>query len=307
MEEGKKKKPEKQSIEYLIKSFVAGGIAGCCAKTASAPLDRVKILFQANNPHFKEMTGSIIGAFRALKVIAVNDGLPGLFRGNTATLARIFPYAALQYMSYEQIKNILNEGREIEKPITRLLAGSAAGTISVLGTYPLDLTRTKLAYQVKDREFKNIREAIAATMRKNGIVGLYRGFIPTILGILPYAGVSFYTYEMLKSNTVRYYKEKGTSIPIMVRLSWGAVAGAIGQTVAYPLDVVRRRRQVVGLAEAAGHPDVKSTWKALRFILRTQGIRGLFIGLSINYIKVAPTTAISFFVYEQMKHLLHLK
>ena len=71
-------------------------------------------------------------------------------RGNGASVIRIVPYAALHYMTYEQYRSwILNNypslgsGSHID-----LLAGSAAGGTAVLCTYPLDLARTKLAYQV---------------------------------------------------------------------------------------------------------------------------------------------------------------
>jgi hypothetical protein len=43
---------------YVGKTLLAGGVAGCVAKTAVAPLDRVKILFQAGSPHFRALTGT---------------------------------------------------------------------------------------------------------------------------------------------------------------------------------------------------------------------------------------------------------
>lgn len=73
-----------------------------------------------------------------------------IFRGNGASVARIVPYAALHYMAYEQyrrwiIQSFPNIGRG---PVLDLVAGSFAGGTAVLFTYPLDLVRTKLAYQV---------------------------------------------------------------------------------------------------------------------------------------------------------------
>jgi len=88
----------------------------------------------------------------------------------------------------------------------------------------------------------------------------------------------------------------------MYQLSAGAIAGALAQTVAYPLDVVRRRMQLVGMARVV--PQYSSTADALRAIWRTEGIRGLFIGVSINYFKVVPATALSFASYEYMKKQL---
>lgn len=71
-------------------------------------------------------------------------------RGNGASVLRIVPYAALHFMTYEQYRCwILNNVPSLGTgPVIDLLAGSAAGGTAVLCTYPLDLARTKLAYQV---------------------------------------------------------------------------------------------------------------------------------------------------------------
>lgn len=73
-------------------------------------------------------------------------------RGNGASVIRIIPYAALHYMTYEVYRDwILENNLPLGSgPIVDLVAGSAAGGTAVLCTYPLDLARTKLAYQVCD-------------------------------------------------------------------------------------------------------------------------------------------------------------
>jgi hypothetical protein len=63
---------------------------------------------------------------------------------------------------------------------------------------------------------------------------------PTLTGILPYAGLKFYIYEKLKRHVPEEYEKS-----IGMRLSCGAVAGLVGQTFTYPLDVVRRQMQVL--------------------------------------------------------------
>jgi hypothetical protein len=72
------------------------------------------------------------------------------FRGNGASVLRIVPYAALHYMAYERYRCwILNNCPSLGTgPVVDLLAGSASGGTAVLCTYPLDLARTKLAFQV---------------------------------------------------------------------------------------------------------------------------------------------------------------
>ncbi len=74
---------------------------------------------------------------------------------------------------------------------------------------------------------------------------LYRGYTATMLGVIPYAGFSFFTYETCKK---LHYEEFGGRNPSpWERLIFGAMAGAIGQTSSYPLDIVRRRMQVGGI------------------------------------------------------------
>lgn len=53
-------------------------------------------------------------------------------------------------------------------------------------------------------------------------------------------------------------------------------------------------------------PAIRSTWQGLRLIARQQGLRALFAGLSLNYLKVVPSTAIGFTVYDSLKQYLGL-
>jgi hypothetical protein len=71
-------------------------------------------------------------------------------RGNGASIARIVPYAALHYMAYEEYRRwiILGFPNVEQGPVLDLVSGSIAGGTAVIFTYPLDLVRTKLAYQV---------------------------------------------------------------------------------------------------------------------------------------------------------------
>lgn len=82
--------------------------------------------------------------------------------------------------------------------------------------------------------------------------------MPTILGVIPYAGVSFFTYDTLKNTYTSKYFSPGCNLLLielflayyhtdvihpMLSLAFGASAGALGQTSSYPLDIVRRRMQ----------------------------------------------------------------
>lgn len=173
----------------------------------------------------------------------------------------------------------------------------------------------------------SIRGIIRTIFREEGVFGLYRGIGPTLAGILPYAGLKFYVYQSLK----QYYWAQKTQapavsprngvnssqrLPVPVMLAFGAGAGLVAQTLTYPLDVVRRRMQVQGVKLPPGQQNLRqhmqnqtvlrSTWHGLVTILQTQGAKALFAGLSINYMKVVPSTAIGFTLYDSMKSYLDL-
>ncbi|CAM8961657.1 unnamed protein product [Rhodiola kirilowii] len=295
------------------KELIAGGAAGAFAKTAVAPLERIKILLQTRTVGFHSL-----GVYQSLKKLLNREGIPGFYKGNGASVLRIVPYAALHFMTYEQYRCWLLDNYPSlgTGPVVDLLAGSASGGTAVLCTYPLDLARTKLAYQVGDTRgslskgmrtinsqpaYSGIKDVLRSVYTEGGVRGLYRGVGPTLIGILPYAGLKFYIYEELKTHVPEEHQKS-----IVMRLSCGALAGLFGQTFTYPLDVVRRQMQVENLQPANGGARYKNTMEGLTTIVRTQGWRQLFAGLSINYIKIVPSVAIGFTAYDTMKSWLHI-
>ncbi|XWS72154.1 hypothetical protein CRYUN_Cryun02cG0015900 [Craigia yunnanensis] len=299
-----------ESMPLFAKELVAGGVAGGLAKTVVAPLERVKILFQTRRAEFHS-----IGLFGSFKKIAKTEGIMGFYRGNGASVARTIPYAALHYMAYEQYRRwIINSFPDIGRgPVLDLVAGSFSGGTAVLFTYHLDLVRTKLAYQVvgapkinvkgvvnTEQIYSGILDCFSKTYKRSGLRGLYRGVAPSLYGIFPYAGLKFYFYVEMKRHVPDEQKKN-----IMVNLVCGSVAGLLGQTITYLLDVVRRQMQVQRLL-ASNSPELKGTMESLIMIAKNQGWKQLFSGLSINYLKVVPSVAIGFTVYDIMKSSLRV-
>ena len=124
---------DRQSLQYVLRSGLAGGVAGCVAKTVVAPLDRVKILFQASNPDFQKYAGTWSGAFRAVSLIYREHGVRGLLQGHSATLLRIFPYAAINFMTYDQAEALLMPTPETQTNARRFAAGAISGHSLLIG------------------------------------------------------------------------------------------------------------------------------------------------------------------------------
>ena len=311
------------------KELVAGGVAGAVGKTSVAPFERAKIIYQTGSGG-----GRTLG--QLVRAIVRHEGPAGLFRGNGASVLRIVPYASLHFWAYEQLRRGLVRRRDdgtlaglpgarrlLHSPGVDLVAGSGAGALAVLCTYPLDLARTRLAWatsSVAGAQAAAPAGGIASTLRtaaQGGLGGLYRGIGPTLVGVVPYAGLKFFCYQGLKEAYFTAEARAGPAgsgrdarhVPIYHKLCFGAVAGLLAQTVTYPLDVVRRLIQVQDIRQP-GSGDfytgakLEGTWHGLRTIVRTAGWRPLFNGLAINYVKVVPSTAIGFTVYDSMKTLL---
>ncbi|CAH8462026.1 unnamed protein product [Dicrocoelium dendriticum] len=325
---------KRTSLPY---NFLAGGLAGCVAKTVIAPLDRAKINFQSTEWRF-----TVRDLFRFLQQSFRDHGFFSLWRGNTATLFRIFPYAAIQYSVHERCKHVLGIDHpdmshmcihldfhsvnfapctlDFHRPVTvffygpltdlrlrRLLAGCTAGTTCVACTYPLDFSRARMAVTNYEK-YNNPVHAIRTVIREEGIMALYRGFLPTILGVIPYSGIGFFTFETLKGRRLdghfRHTGVRPQKLQPLENLCCGAIAGVLGQTASYPLDIVRRRMQN---ARVTGHPEyLKSIWRTLRIVYSTEGVfHGLYKGVTINWIKGPISSGISFTVFHQVQHFLH--
>lgn len=289
------------------------GVAGCVAKTTVAPFDRVKILLQAHHQHYKHL-----GVLSAIIAIQKREGIRGLFKGNSAQMIRIFPYAAIQFTSYEFYKslaaNTIGPGH-----LARLIPGSLAGLTAVLFTYPLDIIRARLAFQGSEAKlYKGIYHALTCMISEGaGIQGFYRGITATILGMVPYAGLSFYCFETLKTQiltqapeifgTDNPNKENSKVLSIPAKLMCGAISGAFAQTVSYPLDVARRKMQLAIMYPPDEQYLFRSCSSTLKYVYVKYGVvNGLYRGLTVNYMKAAPMVAVSFSTYEVMKQFLGL-
>ncbi|EDW39153.1 GL13935 [Drosophila persimilis] len=294
------------NVDQVIISLVSGAAAGALAKTVIAPLDRTKINFQIR----KDVPFSFRASLRYLQHTYANEGVLALWRGNSATMARIVPYAAIQFTAHEQWRRILQVDKDgSNTKVRRFVAGSLAGITSQSLTYPLDLARARMAVTDRYTGYRTLRQVFAKIWVEEGPRTLYRGYGATVLGVIPYAGTSFFTYETLKRE---YHEMVGNNKPnTLVSLAFGAAAGAAGQTASYPLDIVRRRMQTMRVNEANNErcPTILET---LVKIYREEGIKnGFYKGLSMNWLKGPIAVGISFSTYDLIKawlrELSHLK
>jgi solute carrier family 25 (mitochondrial adenine nucleotide translocator), member 4/5/6/31 len=137
-----------------------------------------------------------------------------------------------------------------------LASGGAAGASSLLFVYSLDYARTRLANDAKsakkggslgmiinayrvggERQFNGLIDVYKKTLASDGIRGLYRGFGPSVTGIIVYRGLYFGMYDSLKPVLLTGSLEGNFLASFL--LGWVVTTGS--GLASYPLDTVRRR------------------------------------------------------------------
>ena len=263
--------------------LVSGAISGALAKSAIAPMDRVKIVFQTD-PNRRFNVGA---ASELAKRIYSTSGVRGFWRGHTATLMRVVPYSATNFFVFDRTRQFMeaNIGHVVHPAGVKFISGAVSGSAAVCVTYPLESLRARLAVDLDGKYSRGYFQAVRTVVATDGFLSLYSGLRPTLAGIIPYAGTSFAVYETLRSDETTMGK----------RFLIGAVAGIIAQATTYPLDVIRRRMQVSPLE----YTSVVSTF---RRICTNEGvIKGLYKGLSMNVIKGPIAVAISLNANDHVK------
>jgi len=294
------------AIPPSVAFFIAGAVAGAASRTIVSPLERLKIIMQCQGSEAQYR-----GVWSGLVKMWQQEGWRGYMRGNGVNVLRIAPYSAVQFTAYEQAKKFYtsNGATELDTP-KRLAAGATAGICSVATTYPLDLVRSRLSVATASIGAGGSSYAPPGShltiwgmtkkvfREEGGLRGLYRGLVPTAVGVAPYVGISFAGYELLKG----YIIPDDAEVIVVRKLACGALAGAISQTLTYPLDVLRRKMQVTGMSNIEF--KYNSAWGAAKSIIRKQGLVGLYSGIWPNLLKVAPAIGTSFVTYETLKSLM---
>ncbi|KAI5951916.1 hypothetical protein KGF54_004991 [Candida jiufengensis] len=311
-----------QDLKHFIKndsnaSFIAGGIAGAVSRTVVSPFERAKILLQLQGPGTNQ---AYHGMFPTIAKMYKEEGWRGLFRGNTLNCIRIFPYSAVQFAVFEKCKNLILSYRKLHNlnspqlrnnqltGLERLFAGSIAGIASVAVTYPLDLVRARITIQTaslnKLQKGKLSKPpTVWGTLKdvykhEGGILALYRGIIPTTLGVAPYVAINFALYEKLRE--MMNESPKDFSNPIW-KLSAGAFSSFVGGVLIYPLDVLRKRYQVASMAGGELGFQYRSVSHALYSMFKHEGFFGAYKGLTANLYKIVPSMAVSWLCYDTLK------
>ncbi|CAI7643841.1 hypothetical protein PCG10_007770 [Penicillium crustosum] len=291
----------------FVVDFLMGGVSAAVSKTAAAPIERIKLLIQNQDEMLKQgrLDRKYNGIADCFKRTAAAEGVVSLWRGNTANVIRYFPTQALNFAFRDTYKSMFAYKKDRDGygkwMMGNLASGGAAGATSLLFVYSLDYARTRLANDAKsskgsgERQFNGLVDVYRKTLASDGIAGLYRGFGPSVLGIVVYRGLYFGMYDSIKP--VLLVGPLEGSFLASFLLGWTVTTGA--GVASYPLDTVRRRMMMTS-GEAVKY---SSSMDAARQIIAKEGVKSLFKGAGANILRgVAGAGVLS--IYDKAQLLL---
>ncbi|KAH7549261.1 hypothetical protein JRO89_XS13G0005900 [Xanthoceras sorbifolium] len=275
-----------KTSERFSADFVMGGVAAVMAKSAAAPIERVKLLLQNQGEMIKrgQLKRPYMGIGDCFKRVLREEGLLSFWRGNQANVIRYFPTQAFNFAFKGYFKNLFGRSKEKDGYIKwfagNVASGSAAGATTSLFFYHLDYARTRLGTDAREgtvkgqRQFKGLLDVYSKTLSSDGIAGLYRGFGVSIVGITLYRGMYFGLYDTLKPIILVGPFEGNFFVSFLLGWSITSVSGVC----AYPFDTLRRRMMLT-----SGQPmKYRNSMHAFHEIIRLEGFRSLFRGVTAN-------------------------
>lgn len=295
--------------DFVI-NFMAGGVSGAVAKTATAPIERVKLLIQTQDANPKIISGEVKrynGIVDCFTRVAAEQGIGAFWRGNLTNIIRYFPTQAFNFAFKDTIKAMFpraDKNTEFLKFFAiNMASGGLAGAGSLMIVYPLDYARTRLASDVGvgKQQFNGLMDCLTKTVKSSGVGGLYNGVGVSIVGIIPYRGVYFGLFDTL-SGFNPYQKSENGPLRAASKFGCAQFSAIAAGYASYPFDTVRRRLQMQSEKPKAEWV-YSGTADCFAKIAKDEGMTALFKGAGANALRTVGAAMVLVFYSEITAYL----
>lgn len=271
----------------FAENFALSGAAAIISKTAAAPIERIKLLVQNQDEMLK--AGRLSEPYKGVIDCTVRtyktEGVLPFWRGNLANCIRYFPTQALNFAFKDKIKQLFKASKQDSYMLgfaKNIGSGGLAGAMSLCFVYSLDYCRTRLANDAKsagkgggERQFNGMVDVYRKTIASDGLVGLYRGFVISCVGIIVYRGCYFGFYDTLRPILL------GDNASVLLSFALGYVVTISAGLVSYPIDTIRRRMMMTS-GEAVKY---KGSMDCAMVIIKNEGFMSLMKGAGANILR----------------------
>ena len=162
------------SKSHFIMKFTAGSLAGALGSLVGNPFDVLKTRMMAteslNTPSLKHTANELYKA----------QGIKAFYRGIQANILRAMVLNGTKMGCYDQIKDMITVSKLVPPGLpTQFCSAFGAGFFMATTVAPFDMVRTKLMNQPPDvKQYTGFVDCFMKIISKNGITGLYAGFVP---------------------------------------------------------------------------------------------------------------------------------
>mmetsp|Transcript_9258 Transcript_9258/g.18860 ORF Transcript_9258/g.18860 Transcript_9258/m.18860 type:complete len:278 (+) Transcript_9258:1220-2053(+) len=266
--------------------LLASACSGMFSRLFVHPADTIRAKIMTSSSQAATIRSVLVATWRS-------EGFHGFYRGFGVTMLMQGPAVATYLTTYEKAKGEIVRRTDLHtgSPMVHLLAGITAETLSCIFWVPMEVLKQRM--QVG--QGSSTVSIMSNIIKEQGPLGLYRGYWLTIGVFGPYAMFYWMTYERLKEN-MRQFRQRATLGSGEI-LASAAISAGLGAALTTPLDVVKTQLQT-------GTADHGNLFAALGSIVRTQGLRGLFRGLTARVLWVAPQTSLTMASFERIKRFL---
>jgi len=187
-----------------MNALVAGSMGGIAATVVTYPTDMVKTrLTVAHADKEKSKYKGMVDCFR---VILREEGGMAFYKGMSTSIIGVIPFAGGTFMAYEILDKAWGKPKEKMTSMENFINGCLAASFAQTFSFPFDTIRKKLQARSKtisdemrpDVEFNGMVDAFRQTVRKHGVLGLWRGNTANLAKVAPYAGIMFAAFEFVK-------------------------------------------------------------------------------------------------------------
>nr|XP_031299161.1 tricarboxylate transport protein, mitochondrial [Camelus dromedarius] len=187
---------------------------------------------------------------------------------------------------------------KLTHPGKAILAGGLAGGIEICITFPTEYVKTQLQLDERSHppRYRGIGDCVRQTVRSHGVLGLYRGLSSLLYGSIPKAAVRFGTFEFL-SNHMRDAQGRLDSTRGLLCGLGAGVAEAV--VVVCPMETIKVK---FIHDQTSANPKYRGFFHGVREIVREQGLKGTYQGLTATVLKQGSNQAIRFFVMTSLRN-----
>ncbi|XP_020830779.1 solute carrier family 25 member 43 isoform X1 [Phascolarctos cinereus] len=278
--------------------LVCAGLAGVLSLSLTAPLELATVLAQVGRG-----PGQPQGPWAASRSVWRAEGPRALWKGNGVACLRLFPYSVLQLAAYRKFLLLFMDDLGYVSQWSAIMAGSLAGTVATIVTYPTDVIKTRLIMQnLLKPSYTGISHAFCTIYRQEGFLALYRGISLTVIGALPFSAGSFLVYV----NLHRIWNGPRDRFSPLQNFANSCLAAGVAQTISYPFDTVKRKMQAQShCLPHCGRVDTNfsGAMDCFRQVVKAQGVLALWNGLTANLLKIVPYFGVMFSTFEFCKRI----